>query len=147
MKKNEIKNEIKNYRPVSILNWFSKIYEKFLNKQLLPFVNRFLSKLVSAHRSGYSTNYILIRLIEIWRHTLDNNLFAGAVLMDLSKAFNCIPHDLLIAKLHAYGPDFDRVTTKLPANIKSLTSITKFKEYIRTLFGPRCKCNVCRMVM
>ena len=106
MKKNEIKNEIKNYRPVSILNWFSKIYEKFLNKQLLPFVNRFLSKLVSAYRSGYSTNYILIRLIEIWRHTLDNNLFAGAVLMDLSKAFNCIPHDLLIAKLHAYGPDF-----------------------------------------
>ena len=54
---------------------------------------------MSAYRSGYSTNHVLIRLIENWRHALDNNLFTGAVLMDLSKVFDCIPHDLLIAKL------------------------------------------------
>ena len=57
-------NEIKNYRPVSILNCFSKIYENFLNEQLLPFVNRSLSELMSAYRSEYSTNHALIRLIE-----------------------------------------------------------------------------------
>ena len=39
------RNEMKNYRPVSILNYFSKIYEKFLNEQLLPFVNFSLSNL------------------------------------------------------------------------------------------------------
>ena len=44
----------KNYRPVSILNCFSEIYETFLNKQLLPFVNRSLSELVFAYRSRYS---------------------------------------------------------------------------------------------
>ena len=38
---------------------------------------------------------------------MDNNKVVGAVLMDLSKAFNCIPHDLLIAKMHAYGFDED----------------------------------------
>ena len=54
------RNEIKNYRPVSILNSFSKIYEKSLNKQFLPFVNRSLSELMSAYRSGYSTNHVLI---------------------------------------------------------------------------------------
>ena len=45
--------------------------------------------------------------------------------------------------LTALGP---KKWNKLPTNIKSLTSITKFKEYIRTWFGPSCKCNVCRMV-
>ena len=103
-------NEIKNYRPVSILNRFSKIYEKLLTEQLLLFVNRSISELMSAYRSRYSTNYVLIRLIENWRHVLDNSIFNGAVLMDLSKAFDCIPHDIVIVKLHAYGLDFDTVT-------------------------------------
>ena len=64
---------------------------------------------MSAYRSGYTTNHVVIRLIENWRHALDNNLFTSPVLMDLSKAFDCIPHDLLIAKLHAYGLDFGKV--------------------------------------
>ena len=38
-----------------------------------------------------------------WRKKLDDNLVVGAVLTDFSKAFDCIPHDLLIAKLAAYG--------------------------------------------
>ena len=49
--------------------------------------------------------HVLIRLTEEWRKTLDNNSFIGAVHMDLSKAFDCIPHDLIIAKLAAYGFD------------------------------------------
>ena len=45
----------------------------------------------------------MIRLIEDWKSSLDNDYLVGALLMDLSKVFDCIPHDLLIAKLHAYG--------------------------------------------
>ena len=48
-----------------------------------------------------------MRLIEHWMLHLDNKEFVGAVLMDLSKAFDCVPHDLLIAKSHAYGFDLD----------------------------------------
>ena len=44
-----------------------------------------------------------MRLIENWKRALDENFRIGTVLMDLSKAFDCIPHDLLIAKIYAYG--------------------------------------------
>ena len=73
-------------------------------------VTNFLSDIISAHRKGYSTNHALLRLIENWKAALDRRLFTGAVLMDLSKAFDCIPGDLLIAKLHAYGFSFERLT-------------------------------------
>ena len=102
--------EIGNYRQVSISNCFSKIYERFLDNQILSFSNEFLSDFISACRKRYSTNHVLIRLIENWKTTLDKDLFTGAVLMDLSKTFDCIPQDLLIAKLHAYGLSFDTVT-------------------------------------
>ena len=47
----------------------------------------------------------MIRLLEEWRENLDKNYVVGGVSMDLSKAFDCIPHDLLLAKLAAYGID------------------------------------------
>ena len=53
---------------------------------------------------------MLIRLIENWKQLLDNQKFVGTVLMDLSKAFDCIPHDLLIAKMHVYGFSNDSLT-------------------------------------
>ena len=46
-------------------------------------------------------------MLEKWRKALDNGKLAGALLTDLSKAFDCLNHELLIAKLHAYGFDFN----------------------------------------
>ena len=101
--KKKSRNEIENYRPVSILNIFSKIYERYIHESLTPYVDSFLSEFISAYRETYSSNHVLIRLIENWKLALDNKKFVGAVLMDLSKAFDCIPHELLIAKMNGYG--------------------------------------------
>ena len=54
-------------------------------------------------RKGYRTQQCLIDLIEKWKSATDKGKSFGALLTDLSKAFDCLPHELLIAKLHAYG--------------------------------------------
>ena len=100
--KDKRREENKNYRPVSVLSSFSKVYQKFSQEYISPFVDKFLSEFISGYRGAYSTNHVLLRFIEQWKSTLDNKNMVGAVLMDLSKAFDCIPHNLVIAKLHAY---------------------------------------------
>ena len=50
-----------------------------------------------------SCQHVLMHLIDKWRQHLDQNEYVGAVLMVLSKAFDCLPHELLIAKMEAYG--------------------------------------------
>ena len=66
-------------------------------------MNNLFSPFISAYRESYNMQHVLIRIIEEWRKDLHNNLFIGTILMYLSKAFGCLPHDLVIAKLAASG--------------------------------------------
>ena len=100
-----------NYRPVSILCNFSKIYERCIYDQIQLFFDSLLSKYQCGFRRGYNAQHCLITLIEKWKKSVDNGGAFGALLTDLSKAFNCLPHELLIAKLDAYG--FDKSSLKL----------------------------------
>ena len=77
---------------------FSKIYERYIHNSLIPFVDNFLSVFIFAYCQIYRANHVLIKLIANWKQSLDKNKLVGAVLMDLSKAFDCIPYELLIAK-------------------------------------------------
>ena len=63
------------------------------------------------YRKDFSTQHALLSLIEKWKKVLDNKGYSGSILMDLSKAFDTINHDLLIAKLHIYG--FSKESLKL----------------------------------
>ena len=102
-KKTENKQKISNYRPVSVLNTFSKLFETVFREKFNSAINHVLSPYLSAYRTNYSTQHVLVRLLEEWREKIDDNFLVGGILMDLSKAFDCIPHDLLLAKLAAYG--------------------------------------------
>ena len=81
----------------------SKVFEKLVFKQLSSFFEGKLSKFLCGFRKKYSSQHALLNLINNWYNKLDANNKVGAVLMDLSKAYDTLPHDLLIAKLAAYG--------------------------------------------
>ena len=92
-----------NYRPISVLTALSKVFEKTIELQLSPFLNRNFSNFLCAYRKHFSSQHALIRLLEEWKTGLEANKHTAAVLMDLSKAFDSLPINLLIAKLDAYG--------------------------------------------
>ena len=95
-----------NFRPVSVLPVVSKVFERIIQKQIGVHMDKFLSSYLCGYRKGYNAQHALLTLLENWRKMLDRRGYGGAILMDLSKAFDTLNHDLLIAKLHAYGFEY-----------------------------------------
>ena len=94
-----------NCRPVSVLPNISKIYVRCLYTQLYDYLDVIFSRNQCGSRKGFSVVNCLLPMIKKWRESLDEGGACGALLTDLSKAFDCLPHELIIAKLHAYGVD------------------------------------------
>ena len=92
-----------NYRSVNLLPIISKILERVLFNQVAEYMEPLLHKHLSGFRKGHSCQDILMKMTEDWRESLDRGLTVGAIAIDLSKAFDCMPHGLLLAKLSAYG--------------------------------------------
>ena len=101
--------------------------EKLFYNQIYNYFNKIFSKYLCGFRKGYNTQYCLLFMLESLKNALDKELCTGILLTDLSKAFDCISHDLLIAKLHAYG--FSKISLKLISNyLCDRTQRTKFCE-------------------
>ena len=87
---------------------FSLFFQRYLKGYL---VDNFQSSLIiyylNFNIACYGTQHCLLMILEIWKRVTDNNKAFSALLTDLSKAFDCLSHDLLIAKLHAFGLDID----------------------------------------
>ena len=95
-----------NYRPVSILSNVSEIFERIMFRQISNYMDSFFSKYQCGFRNGYSTQQCLLSMLEKWKRAVDNGKAFGLLLTDLSKAFDYLSNELLLAKLHAYGFSF-----------------------------------------
>ena len=115
-----------NYRPVSILPILSKLFERLIRKQFSEFFESILSKFQCGFRKGYGAQ--LLMMLETWKEARDNKEAFGTLLTDISKAFDCLSHDLLIAKLRAYGLDLAslEILRDYLTNIKQRTKVHLF---------------------
>ena len=74
------------------------IYEQASN-----YFGPFFNKILCGFRKAHSTQHALSKLLTSWQNSLNRGRFVGSILMDLSKAYDCLKDSLLLAKLQAYG--------------------------------------------
>ena len=82
---------VTNYRPISIRPSISKIFERLMFKQITTYVSNLLSPYLCGFRKGYNAQNVLLRLKKQTNKCLDKKECVGLFMMDLSKAFDCIP--------------------------------------------------------
>ena len=107
-----------------------------MQKQINLHIKSFLSPYLCGYRKVFNSQNALISLTERWRKPLNNKGYGGAVLMDLSKAFDTLNYDLLTAKLHAY--DFGiklrhSYLTKRWQRIKVNSSFSAWSELLQVV--------------
>ena len=113
------------------------MFERIMQKQINDFIISFLSPYLCGYRKGFNTQHALLTLVENWRKSLDSKGFGGAILMNLSKAFDTLNHDLLLAKLHVYGFQHDALKlcysyfSKRWHRTKVKTSFSSWEELIK----------------
>ena len=109
-----------------------------MHDNISDYFNDVLSKYQCGFRKSFGAQNYLLYMIETIRETRDNHRVFAAVMTDLSKAFHCIFHELLVVKLHAYG--FDESSLKVIISyLKNRTQTTKvgssFSELLNIIYG------------
>ena len=100
-KQDPLKKE--NYPPFSLLPRVSKVFGRILHAQINNYTQNKLSKYVTGFGKSHGAQHSLMIMLQEWKNVLDKGEYVCVLFMDLSKAFDTINNDLLLAKLRAYG--------------------------------------------
>ena len=132
-KKVIVKDQLRNYRPISILPYFSKIFEKLIHTLLSKFWTKHNVLITTQYgfQAKILTTHALQDVITSSFENIKDNLFTGLILLDPAKAFDTVSHDILLSKLDHYGI---RGTAK-----DLLQSFLKRKQFV---FANGCKSSI-----
>ena len=102
--KNGSKEDVNNFRPISVLPVLSKILEKHVHDSVIDFLTSYnlLHKTQSGFRPAHSCETTLLSMINKWLVAINNGFMVGAVMIDFKKAFDLVDHNILLKKLKCY---------------------------------------------
>ena len=135
--KKESKLDFLNYRPISLLSVFSKIYEKLIYIRIYSYLdkNNLIYNKQFGFRINYSTNHAILCVTEHIRGLLDTGHYVCGIFVGLEKAFNTVNHKILCEKLNDYGlqGNVNNLIQSYLSNRKQYVSLNGFQSEIKNL--------------
>ena len=134
------KNLLKNYRPISNLPFLSNILEKIVLYKHLSHLqeNNLSNPFQSAYRAGYSTETVLLRILNDILSALDNDNISVLLFLDLSAAFDTIGHQILLSRLNCFLAfsllHSSGFTHTSQTDISPLQSITRLRHHHSSMY-------------
>ena len=135
--KKECKLNFQNYRPISLLSVFSKIFEKTIYTRIYSYLvnDKLIFDTQFGFRSNYSTNHALLSITECIKELVDTGKYVCGVFVDLEKVFDTVNHRILCGKLNYYGlrGNVNRLIQSYLANRSQFVSINGFDSGLRNI--------------